>query len=109
MHQETETENELARKAILESARGDGEVPQHNVHLERLRKIKENVAKLESERADHQGKAVLIQAFIREIEGRELVLNAFDERLWMVAVERVTVDRDGRMVFSFKSGDVVTV
>ncbi|MDL2318727.1 recombinase family protein, partial [Eubacteriales bacterium OttesenSCG-928-A19] len=102
---------EVARKAIQECARsdGDGDVSEQNRAMAQLRKVKDKVAAVEAERSERQGKAVLIQTFIREIEGRELVLEKFDERLWMVAVESVTVDRAGRLVFAFKSGDVVTV
>jgi len=33
-----------------------------------------------------------------------LVLEEFDEKLWAVAVEKVTVKPDGRLVFAFKDG-----
>lgn len=43
----------------------------------------------------------MIDRLIKEITSRPLVINEFDERLWMVAVERVTVGVDGGMVFGF--------
>ncbi|MDL2317805.1 hypothetical protein LJC74_01750 [Eubacteriales bacterium OttesenSCG-928-A19] len=100
---------ELAREVIQENARGDGDgdITAQNRAMARLRKAKEKVIAVEAQRAERQGKAVLIQAFIREIEGRELEMEKFDEQLWMVAVERVTVQTDGQMVFCFKDGSVV--
>jgi hypothetical protein len=34
------------------------------------------------------------------------VLSEFDDKVWQVAVEKVVVEADGRMVFHFKDGIV---
>lgn len=46
----------------------------------------------------------MLEGFIREIESQPLVLEEFDEKLWAVAVGKVKVMPDGRLVFSFKDG-----
>ncbi|MBS3938738.1 MAG: hypothetical protein KGZ50_09245 [Peptococcaceae bacterium] len=46
----------------------------------------------------------MLEGFIQGIETRALVPEEFDERLWVVAVEKVTVTTRGKLVFSFKDG-----
>ena len=54
-------------------------------------------------------KAVILDGFIREIVSRPLVITEFDERLWVVAVDRVTVMADGGLTFRFKDGSEVII
>lgn len=49
----------------------------------------------------------MLEGFIQGIEARPLVLEELDEKLWVVAVEKVRVMPDGRMLFQFKNGTVV--
>ena len=44
---------------------------------------------------------------MHNLEARGDVLDEFDERLWMVVIDKVTVMSDGRLVFTFKDGTVV--
>ena len=44
---------------------------------------------------------------VRKLEARPLVLDEFDEKLWAVALEKVKVLPDGRLLFQFKNGAVV--
>ena len=39
---------------------------------------------------------------------RPLILEAFDEKLWLAVVDQVTVGIDGEMVFQFANGKVIT-
>ena len=39
-----------------------------------------------------------------EIMDREEPLNIFDAKLWIATIDTVTVHRDGRLVFKFKTG-----
>jgi len=49
-----------------------------------------------------QNKSLVLGNFIREIESQSLGLEEFDEKLWRVAIEKVKVMPDGRLVFRFK-------
>ncbi|KAF0194455.1 MAG: hypothetical protein FD169_1776 [Bacillota bacterium] len=49
-------------------------------------------------------KFLMLEGFIQGIEARPLILDEFDEKLWSVAVEKVRVMSDGRLMFSFKDG-----
>ena len=109
--QEIEVVAELARKAIYESARTvvnqDEFNERNNSYLERHRKATDRVAELEGLRRERQSKFLMLEGFIQGIEGRPLVLDEFDEKLWVMAVEVVKVMPDGRLLFQFKNGAVV--
>ena len=61
----------------------------------------------EKERKQNQGRE--IQLFIEELKKQPLVLEEWDERLWVAILDRATVFRDGRIVFRFKSGNEIEV
>ncbi|MBU7006187.1 hypothetical protein Ga0451573_001100 [Peptococcaceae bacterium DYL19] len=46
----------------------------------------------------------LLITFVRSIESRPLVIDEFDAKLWTVAVDKVTVTLEGKLIFSFKDG-----
>jgi hypothetical protein len=46
----------------------------------------------------------LAREAFREIKSQTLVLEEFDDKLWVMAVEKVKVTPDGRLVFGFKDG-----
>ena len=50
-----------------------------------------------------------IRLFIEELKKQPLVLEEWDERLWVAILDRATVFRDGRIVFRFKSGSEIQV
>ena len=54
-------------------------------------------------------KNMILDALIREIESRLLVIDEFDERLWTVAVDRVIVTADGGLTFRFKDGSEIAI
>jgi len=111
LRQEIEVVTELSRKAIRESARitvSQNEWSErNNSYLERHRKATERVAELEGLRRERKSKFLMLEGFIQGIEARPLILDEFDEKLWVVAVERVEVMPDGRLLFQIKNGAVV--
>ena len=106
--QEIEVVTELSKKAIYENARvvvsQDEFNKRNNSYLERHRKVTERVTELERLRRERQGKLLMLDGFIRAMETRPLVLEKFDEKLWVVAIERVKVISDGGLRFIFKDG-----
>jgi DNA invertase Pin-like site-specific DNA recombinase len=112
MREEMEVAAELSRKAIYENAhvamsqeefqaRNDG-------YLERHRKASERAVELETTKRERQAKSLAIGAFLRELENRPLAIEEFDERLWAVSVDTVTVAKDGKLTFRFKDGSEIT-
>ncbi|MBS3938773.1 MAG: recombinase family protein [Peptococcaceae bacterium] len=106
--QEIEVVTELYKKAIYENARvavsQDEWSERNNSYLERHRRAAERVTELEGLRRERQSKLLTLEGFIQGIETRPLVLEEFDEKLWVVAVEKVRVLPDGRLMYSFKDG-----
>jgi len=95
----------LSRKAIVENAH---KAQDQNVFNEltdgyqkRHRVLTEQVAELEVIKRDRLSRGLVIGGFIRELRTRPLVIDEFDERLWMAAVERVTVGVDGGILCQF--------
>lgn len=113
LHHEIEVVSELIRKAIYENARfavnQDEFNERHKGYMERHRIATERVAELEDKRQNRQNILLILERFIREIETRPLVVDEFDEKLWMVAVDKITVHQDGRLEFVFKDRTCVYV
>ena len=106
LHREIDVIAKQSRKAIQENARialsQDEFNKQINGYQERHRLVIAQIAELEYTKRERQNKGLVLAGFIRELESRPLVIDEFDERLWMAAVEKVTVGIDGRMVFGFR-------
>jgi len=62
---------------------------------------------LESLRLNRVEKRKSLGTFIKDIKNRSLVLEEFDEKLWMAVVDKVTVLVDGKLAFCFKDGTCV--
>jgi len=108
LHREIRVVTELSRKAIHDNARvaqSQDEFNERNSgYLDRYHKAKDRVSEIEDLRKARKTKNLILDGFIREIESRPLVIDEFDERLWTVAVDRVTVMVDGGLTFRFKDG-----
>jgi hypothetical protein len=64
---------------------------------------------LETQRTERHGKALVLKYFMQDIKTRVLVLVGFDEKLWLVSVDKVVVVDDDRLTFHFKDGTLVEV
>jgi DNA invertase Pin-like site-specific DNA recombinase len=108
LKREIEVVTELSKKAIYENARisisQDEWSERNNSYLERHRKATERVTELEKLKCERQNKLLMLDIFIKGTESRPLVLDQFDDKLWAMAVEKVKVMPDDRLVFLFKDG-----
>ena len=98
----------LARKDIVQTARAAGDSDCSNDHLIRFRQINEQITLLEADKVKRLAKAKALDRFVREVESRSLVLQAFDEKLWLAVVDQVTVSVDGDMRFRFRNWITIT-
>ena len=80
----------------------------NNAYLERHHRASEREAELEATKRERFGKAKLIEVFIKDIARRPLVINEFDETLWLTVIDTATVTQDGTMTFRFKNGSEFT-
>ena len=62
------------------------------------------MAELEDLKRERQSKFLILKGFIKGIKSCALVIEEFDEKLWAVSVDKVSVMADGRMMFRFKAG-----
>ena len=110
--QELEVVAELSRKAIYENARTaidqDEFAKRNSGYLERHRKATERIEKLEKSKLERIAKSKMLAKFISDLKKCPQVLSEFDEGLWLAVIDKVTVVKDGTMLFSFRSGTEVT-
>jgi len=105
---EVDVVTELSRKAIFENARTAMDqrefLVRNDALLERHRVATERMTALEEAKRQRQNKARSLGNFIKKLESSPQVVTAFDESLWLAAVEQVTVTLDGELVFHWKDG-----
>ena len=109
LHREVEVVSELSRKAIFEAAHptdgGAIDLNERNGgYLERLKTANARISELEEAKRQKQYKARLLGTFLRNLNDSPLVLDEFDEALWMATIDRVTVMPEGKLIFLFRNG-----
>ena len=71
---------------------------------EMFSKKKNTHQKLKQKRSYQQGQAEVMTAFIKGLEERTEPIDYFDESVWKLTIEKVTIFHDGRMIFQFVDG-----
>ena len=111
LQREVEVVTELSRKAIFENANNtvdqDEWHKRNNGYLERHRVATERIAELDATRRQRQNKARVLGTFIKSIADSPQIITEFDDRLWTAAVDCVTVQPDGGLLFRFRDGTEV--
>ncbi len=77
--------------------------------VERYEKNAFRLDELAAEKARKQDRDRELRLFIAALKQQPLVLEVWDERLWIGLLEKATVFHDGRMVFEFKNGTEIEV
>ena len=81
----------------------------YNGLLARYEKATARLAEVSAEKERKRNQDREIRLFIEALKKQPLVLEEWDERLWIAIVDRATVFRDGRIVFKFKCGSEIEV
>ncbi|NLN24179.1 MAG: hypothetical protein GX163_00665, partial [Bacteroidetes bacterium] len=80
----------------------------HATQTERIEKryndALERYTALEAEKTKRVRKSKELKAFTKTLKQQPLVVAEWNERLWITLLDTATVNRDGTMVFLFKSG-----
>ena len=76
----------------------------YNGLLTRYEKATARLAEVTAEKERKHDQDRELRLFIGALKKQPLVLEEWDERLWIAILDRGTVSRDGRIVFKFKSG-----
>lgn len=71
--------------------------------------VEEEIQRLRQKKADQIARKELLDGMIREIEGNDLTVTEFDEKLWRLMVESVEVDENGKLVFTLRNGMEIEV
>jgi hypothetical protein len=112
LQREIDVTEELSRKLIYEASRGGIAsakfTEQNDGYLARNSVAKEKVAELEAEIHRREQSGRLLGKFIHDMKAAPLALTEFDEKLWLLTVDCVTVQLDGTLVFRLKDGTEIT-
>lgn len=111
LHHEIEVVAEHSRKAINENAHAvidqDEWNNRNNGYMESYQKAAERVAELELMKRERQNKKRVIDSFIRGLKASSCTIDEFDERLWMLMIEKVIIMSDGRLKFILKDDNEI--
>jgi len=81
----------------------------YNGLLARYEKATARLAEVSAEKERKRDQDRELRLFIEALKKQPLVLEEWDERLWIAILDRATVFRDGRIAFKFKSGREIEV
>lgn len=81
----------------------------YNALVNRYKKATAKLEELSSEQKRKQDRDKELQFFIDSIKTQPLILEVWDEKLWVALLEKATIFHDGRMVFRFRNGTEIEV
>lgn len=111
LHEKIAAVVEESQRSVYENAHKamsqDEWQKQHDGYVKRHEKATDRVKELEEMKREEQSRSHSLKGFIRDLEGCAGVIDEFDERIWMVTVDKVVVSQDGGLMFCFKDGTEV--
>ena len=81
----------------------------YNGLLARYEKATARLSDVTTEKERKQNQDRELRLFVEALKKQPLVLEEWDERLWISIVDQAAVFRDGRIAFKFKSGREIEV
>jgi hypothetical protein len=113
LSEEIEVVAEMVKSCVKENASAaqsqEEYTKKYNALVKRYEKATKRVDELSVERTRKQDRDRELWLFIESIKEQPLVLESWNERLWVGLLEKATVFHDGRMVFEFKNGTEIEV
>ncbi len=104
---------EMLRKMVEDNSRKvqdqDEFWAKYNPLDERAKKADARIQELMAQRTQRLQKAETIGAFMFELHERDEAVEAFDNKLWFMTVDKVVVKRDGKLVYHFRNGLTIEV
>ena len=77
--------------------------------MAKYEKLKKRYSDVQVERQARRNKAQTLEGMIEGLRSAEQVSIGFDEKLWNVTVDHVTVNRDDSLVFTMRDGREIRV
>ena len=66
-------------------------------------------SKLLSKKQDIEYRISEIKLYIKKLQNSDNVISEWDDMLWVLLIDRVTVFHDGKMTFLFKDGTEIEI
>ena len=102
--EEIDVVTELTKRCIAENSQmaqnQEEYAARYNGFVERYEKAKARLEQLRTTKAAREAQTEAIGAFMFEMQELD-ALTEFDEKLWLIIIDTVTVHADGRMTFKF--------
>lgn len=112
-HEEIEVVAELVKNCVKENAFAAQSQEEYSKRYDSLvKRYEKAMAKhetLTTERTRRMERDKELHLFIEALKERPLVLDAWDERLWITLVEKGTICKNGIIAFTFKNGTMIEV
>ena len=113
LNEEITVVSELVKTCVKENASTvqsqEEYTKKYNGLLARYEKATARLAEVTAEKERKHDQNRELRLFIETLKKQPLVLEEWDERLWIAILDRATVFRDGRIAFRFKSGREIEV
>ena len=105
--------SELVKKLIRENSstaqsQDDYQI-KYNELSSRYDEAKKDLDEAIQDKAYKQGQWTKLQSFLESLKQKESVLDEWNEELWMIMVEKATVNRDKSITFKFYNGKETTI
>ncbi len=105
--------SELVRKLVNQNSREvqsqEEYQKKYNDLSERYNKLKDELDNLINERSYKLGQSIKLEAFLRELEEAELMIDTWNDELWMIMVESAVVHKDKSITFKFYNGQEIRI
>lgn len=105
--------SELVKTCVKENATSaqsqEEYAKKYNALLARYEKATARLAEVTAEKERKHDQDHELRLFIETLKKQPLVLEEWDERLWIAILDRATVFRNGKIVFKFKNGREIEV
>nr|DAN14081.1 MAG TPA: integrase [Caudoviricetes sp.] len=105
---ECDVVSELMRKCVEENAHTAlnqiDYQQRYNTLVERFENARMRLKKINTERIKRAAKRAHINSFIETLEHSNRLLTDFDEDVWCAIIDKVIVEKNGRLIFQFKDG-----
>ena len=102
----------LINKSISENASAAQDQTEYNnrynAYADRYEQAKSKYDELTAARDERIAKRNTIKRFLAELKKRNKLLTEFDNCLWLTVIDRVTVQRDGSLIFRFYNGTEIS-
>jgi len=113
LQEEIEIIAELVKNCVQENAAAahsqEEYTEKYRSLVKRYEKATKRLGELSAKKTQKQDRDCELRLFIKTLKQQPLVLEEWNERLWVALLDQATVFRDGRIVFRFKSGSEIDV